>query len=109
MVKHKRLNRELDTVSKMIALYCRNHHESQQGGLCSECQSLQDFAHHRIQHCRYGLNKPTCAKCPVHCFQPRRREQIRQVMRYAGPRMLLHHPRLALLHLIDGLKNPPAQ
>jgi hypothetical protein len=26
------------------------------------------------------------------------------VMRYAGPRMLLSHPVLALLHLIDGLR-----
>lgn len=57
----------------------------------------------------YGNNKPTCAKCPVHCYNARRREQIRQVMRYAGPRMLIYHPRLAILHLIDGLKKPPAQ
>jgi hypothetical protein len=28
------------------------------------------------------------------------------VMRYAGPRMLLSHPFLALLHLIDGLRKP---
>ena len=29
------------------------------------------------------------------------RERVRQVMRYAGPRMLLRHPILALLHLRD--------
>jgi hypothetical protein len=28
------------------------------------------------------------------------REQVKVVMRYAGPRMLLHHPLLALRHLI---------
>jgi hypothetical protein len=35
------------------------------------------------------------------------REQIRQVMRYAGPRMLLHHPIHAVLHLLDGIRKPP--
>jgi hypothetical protein len=30
------------------------------------------------------------------------REQIRQVMRYAGPRMLLHNPILTIRHLLDG-------
>jgi hypothetical protein len=28
-------------------------------------------------------------------------------MRYAGPRMLLSHPILAILHLIDGLRARP--
>jgi hypothetical protein len=31
------------------------------------------------------------------------REQVRAVMRYAGPRMLWRHPILALEHLWDGL------
>ena len=40
-------------------------------------------------------------KCPVHCYEAAMRERVRQVMRYAGPRMLLRHPILALLHLRD--------
>lgn len=109
MVNDKRLNRERDTVSKMIALYCRDHHQSQRGMLCQDCLSLEDYAHLRIERCPFGVNKPTCAKCPVHCYQSDRREQIRQVMRYAGPRMLLHHPLLAILHLIDGLHKLPVR
>jgi hypothetical protein len=30
------------------------------------------------------------------------REQVREVMRYAGPRMLLNSPVLAVRHLLDG-------
>jgi hypothetical protein len=30
------------------------------------------------------------------------REQVRAIMRYAGPRMLLRHPVLALMHVWDG-------
>jgi hypothetical protein len=45
--------------------------------------------------------------CPVHCYQPRMRESIREVMRYAGPRMLTRHPFLAVAHLIEGGKPAP--
>jgi hypothetical protein len=31
------------------------------------------------------------------------RQQVRLVMRYAGPRMLFAHPTLAVLHLVDEL------
>jgi hypothetical protein len=37
-----------------------------------------------------------------------RREQIRAVMRYAGPRMMFRHPRLAFYHLvIDSRREKP--
>jgi hypothetical protein len=34
------------------------------------------------------------------------REKVKEVMRYSGPRMLLHHPILALRHVFDGRKKP---
>jgi hypothetical protein len=36
------------------------------------------------------------------------RERAREVMRYAGPRMLRRHPWLALMHLFDTLRAIPA-
>jgi hypothetical protein len=33
------------------------------------------------------------------------RERIRQVMRYAGPRMLFNHPILSVFHLIHRVKS----
>ena len=32
------------------------------------------------------------------------REKIREVMKYAGPRMMSRHPILALFHFIDGFR-----
>jgi hypothetical protein len=32
-------------------------------------------------------------------------DKIRTVMRYAGPRMLLRHPILAIGHLLDGRRD----
>jgi len=34
------------------------------------------------------------------------KEKVKKVMRYSGPRMLLHHPVLALHHAVDGFKSP---
>lgn len=100
----KSLAREHQTVQKMITLYCRAHHNPTGNQLCADCESLAAYAHQRLDRCPFGVNKPTCANCPVHCYQPDRREQIRKIMRYAGPRMLFHHPILALLHLIDNFR-----
>lgn len=97
----QRLRREDQTIAAMIQCYCRGRHGPGQN-LCPECQGLLDYARQRLARCRFGAEKPTCAKCPVHCYQPRRREQIRAVMRYAGPRMLWRHPILSLWHLLDG-------
>jgi len=101
----RRLAREWRTIEAMIQIYCRDHH--QDGELCQECQGLLDYAGVRLDRCQFGAEKPTCAKCPVHCYQKTRREQVRVVMRYAGPRMLWEHPLLSLRHWLDGLKSAP--
>jgi hypothetical protein len=107
-VKFKnRLAREWKTVSSMIHIYCSGLHGTS-GKLCTECQQLSDYASLRLDRCRFGAEKPTCANCPVHCYQKTRREQIRTVMIYAGPRMLLKHPILSLFHWLDGYRKAPA-
>lgn len=97
----KRLAQEWETIAAMISCYCRDHH-STGATLCPECQGLLHYASVRLERCRFGAEKPVCAKCPVHCYQPARREQVRAVMRYAGPRMLWRHPILSLRHWLNG-------
>jgi hypothetical protein len=43
-------------------------------------------------------------KPPALLSRRRMREQIRTVMRYAGPRVIYAHPWLAVMHVIDGLR-----
>ncbi len=102
---HPRLLRERKTVELMIDLYCREHHSSE-SDLCADCQAIKDYANLRLEKCPYQEKKTTCANCPTHCYQKAMREQIREIMRYSGPRMLGHHPGLAILHLVDGLRKP---
>ena len=97
----RRIAREWKTVQAMIRLYCRDLHERRKD-LCAECEELRAYAERRLEKCPFADEKPTCVSCPVHCYEAAMRERIRVVMRYAGPRMLLRHPILALLHLRDG-------
>jgi hypothetical protein len=107
----RRLAREEKTIAAMIALYCRDHHAGAPAapageGLCAECADLLAYARLRLEKCRYGAEKPTCANCETHCYKPAMRERVREVMRYSGPRMLKLHPVLAVAHLVDGRKTP---
>jgi Nitrous oxide-stimulated promoter len=114
----RRLTREEKTIAAMIALYCRDHHAgdptapgppvigSGDAGLCPDCAELLAYARLRLEKCRYGAKKPTCANCETHCYKPAMRERVREVMRYSGPRMLRRHPVLAVAHLADGRKTP---
>lgn len=90
---------EKNTVARMIAIYCHDVHGGEGDQLCSACQSLQKYAHQRIEKCVYGDDKPVCSRCPVHCYKPDMREKIKEVMKYSGPKMLWKSPLLALRHL----------
>lgn len=97
--------RELKTITAMLRLYCRAQHLAADKVLCADCSALLDYARRRLERCVFGEAKPACANCTVHCYSAPMRERVRQVMRWAGPRMLLHHPVLALRHLIDARRS----
>lgn len=97
--------REHKTIQAMIGIYCRDHHQETQE-LCVTCRELLDYAASRLDHCTFGAEKPVCSHCPIHCYRPQQREAIRSVMRYAGPRMILRHPLLAVFHLFQTRKAP---
>ena len=95
--------REKKMISQMIALYCRRNHHTR-GVLCPECAALNDYARARSEHCPFMETKTFCSNCRVHCYDQAHRQRIKEVMRFSGPRMLMHHPLLALSHLIESKK-----
>ena len=101
-----KLATELKTVKAMVEVYCKDHYGTR-GELCSECRELLEYAEVRLDRCPYGEDKPTCNKCPIHCYKPEPKEQMRLVMRYSGPRMLLKHPILAIRHLVHEKRDVP--
>ena len=94
--------REKAMVAKMIALYCRKNHHTK--GLCPECAALTEYARQRSDHCPFMETKTFCSHCRVHCYKPEMREKIRAFMRFSGPRMIFHHPILAIRHVIETKK-----
>lgn len=103
-----KLATEFKTVKAMVETYCKDHHD-RKDELCPECRDLLNYAEVRLDRCPYGEDKPTCNKCPIHCYKPEPKEQMRIVMRYSGPRMLLKHPILAIRHLIHEQRALPGK
>lgn len=96
-----RIEGEKRVVELMIRLYC--WHKEGNRELCSSCAGLLAYARQRLDRCPFGEAKSTCRKCRVHCYRREEREQIRRIMRWAGPRVLFFHPAAAIGHLLREL------
>lgn len=94
-----KIEREKRMVELMIRLYCQKKEGNSE--LCRNCQSLRDYALRKLDNCRYGDKKGACKKCSTHCYAPKYRDAIRQVMRYSGPRMIFYQPWETVRHWIN--------
>ena len=98
----KKRAKEKKVVAQMIRIYCNDHHREK--CLCEDCEELLAYAHRRIDLCPFMESKTFCSNCRVHCYEKTKREQIKAIMRYSGPRMLLHHPLMAVHHVISSIQ-----
>ena len=112
MDTEKKRAMEADVMSEMIAIYCRGQGHTNRTPaadaaptLCPDCRRLLDYARDRIIRCPRMDVKSFCSACPVHCYSRDMREQVRAVMRYSGPRMLLHRPIMTLHHIWIDLRS----
>ena len=94
---HRSTLRDMETVEAMIRIYCRHHHTQD---LCKECRVVLVYANARIEKCLFGLEKPACNKCTVHCYSPAMKEKVKEIMRFSGPKMIYRHPVMAFIHKI---------
>jgi hypothetical protein len=86
---HKKISyieQQKRTIKRMIAYYCKTKH--QQGALCEECKTLTEYALARLTLCKYGDKKPSCRKCPTHCYAPIKKQMMEERMRVVGPKMV---------------------
>ena len=107
----KQTMHEIAIMRKMIMIYCHGNHRNEDGSklekdkLCPECNELLEYALGRIDKCPVKETKDFCSNCSIHCYQTEKREKIREVMRYSGPRMILHTPITAVHHVIRFAKH----
>lgn len=93
-----RLKEEKRTMEAMVSAYCRAHHGAKDD-LCESCADFLAYSLKRLACCPFGAEKPVCAKCKIHCYKPEYKVTARDIMRWAGPRLLFSHPVLTLKHL----------
>lgn len=102
-MSEKKYKEEFETVNLMIGLFCHKKHKTKKGELCKECNELKDYCKYRLSLCPWGDKKSFCSNCKIHCYDKEHRERIKEVMRFSGPRMLFHHPKLAIKHVAQTL------
>jgi hypothetical protein len=115
-MREERVAKDARTLADFIGIYCRGNHADRdrrpartEGAnlgtygrktavLCEECEAHLAYGEKRNAFCPKDP-KPFCAHCDVHCYRAEEREWQRQMMRYSGPRSMLHG------HAIDGIRH----
>lgn len=100
----KHWNQEVKLIPKMIEIYCNGNHNTNDHELCPKCQELKEYSLFRLSKCPFKVNKKFCSFCKIHCYKPDMKEQIKDVMRYSGPRMLFSHPIFSISHVVQMIK-----
>ena len=96
-----RIEREKKTIALMIDIYCQKKHGNKKGELCDECKELLEYAHKRLSFCKFGENKSTCSRCPIHCYKKDMKEKVKDVMNFSGPRLIVHNPIELVRHALN--------
>jgi hypothetical protein len=113
----KDLRRDLKTLIKFVEVYCRARHGDAEKAvveykthdvaalaghdveLCEACTKL--LAHALVKRTNCPLDpKPACKHCPDHCYHPAYRQQIREVMKVSGRKLVLSGRLDYLYHLL---------
>lgn len=93
---------EKTTIDKMIRLYCKLNHKTK--SLCENCTILNEYAQQQLNKCPFGDDKPICENCTIHCYSSDKKEKIKEVMRFSGPRMMFNHPLDFIKHMFKKTK-----
>ena len=78
----KRIQREIRTVEQMIKLYAKSHPVPDGD---DRYTLLFRYAIKRLNKCYFGEEKPACKQCPIHCYQPAKREDDRRPVPEISP------------------------
>lgn len=89
-----RTDKDRRTMEAIGKIYCQGNHpcrEKDAQGMCPDCRRSIEHTLERAAACprEHAIN---CEDCAIHCQRDMARQQIRQIMAYAAPRMALRHP-----------------
>jgi hypothetical protein len=93
--------RDIRLLGKFVEVYCAGKHGELlrsdyplpeglgQRILCSECREFMAYAISRRQSCPLESEKPTCKNCRIHCYAAPERAKVREIMSFAGRRLMM--------------------
>jgi hypothetical protein len=93
--------KDIRLIGKFVEVYCAGKHYDAkrtpvalpeglgERNLCPECRSFLEYAVTKRLKCPLEAEKPTCKHCRIHCYDRPRREKVREIMSYAGWRLML--------------------
>lgn len=93
--------KDITLIGKFVEVYCSGTHGATERlpltlpaglgerTLCPECASFLEYAVAKRLKCPLEAEKPTCKHCRIHCYDQLRREKVREIMSYAGRRLMM--------------------
>ncbi len=109
--------RDLEMLARFVHVYCTNKHPAvlkrsvdlktpdllalagSVPPLCPSCAKL--LAHALVKRLNCPMDpKPACKHCPRHCYHPKYRRLIQEVMKYSGRKLVLSGRLDYLFHLL---------
>lgn len=89
------------TLEAIGGIYCRGNHASapkDEAGMCPECRAAIERTLERAVACPRG-HEGNCQDCDIRCQRGEAQQRIREIMRYAAPRMAFRHPLMTFDYL----------
>lgn len=94
-----KLTKQQEVVDLMIDIYYKKHRDE-----AITKEALKAYVALKLSRCPFKENKGFCSNCKIHCYAKDYKELIKKVMRYSGPRMIYHHPLVAISHLVSTIR-----
>lgn len=113
----KKMKADLKTLARFVEVYCDGQHKGEPRNgiplkdcdvdkvagkkieLCTECSKLLTHAFVKRMSCPQDP-KPMCKNCTDHCYYDKYRDQIKEVMKYSGKKLVMTGRIDYLLHLL---------
>ena len=57
--------------------------------LCPECALFMEYAIIKRMKCPLEVEKPSCKRCRIHCYDMVNRERVREIMAYSGRKLVM--------------------
>lgn len=99
MSRHQK--KDIRLIGRFVEVYCHGKHKDVQRTnrnamdeddiytLCPDCSAFFEYAVMKRMKCPLEAEKPTCKHCRIHCYDKIRREKVKEIMSYAGRKLMM--------------------